>query len=120
MFAVVLVPVSVSKSLFSDSTIPSGPPNVRTPPCLPQALIYFAVSKKGEPPIDGVTDANPEGLTSTCGKWAREFKQRLATGGLTCHELQEDRYVFTRTWPFTIATRLYDTSFDLRPRPFLV
>eukprot|EP00903_Cladosiphon_okamuranus_P009837 g9350.t1 len=57
-----------------------------------QALIYFAVSKKGEAPIDGVTDANPEGLTSTCGKWAGEFKQRLANGGLTCHELPEDRY----------------------------
>ena len=58
---------------------------------LRQALIYFAVSKKGEAPIDGVTDANPEGLTSTCGKWAGEFKQRLADGSLTCHELPEDR-----------------------------
>ncbi|CAM9908261.1 unnamed protein product [Ectocarpus sp. 12 AP-2014] len=57
-----------------------------------QALIYFAVSKKGEAPIDGITDANPEGLTSTCGKWAGEFKERLAKGGLTCHELAEDRY----------------------------
>lgn len=62
-----------------------------SPPLPPQALIYFAVSKKGEAPIDGVTDANPEGLTSTCGKWAGEFKERLAKGGLTCHELPEDR-----------------------------
>jgi len=33
-----------------------------------QGLIYFAVSKKGEKPIDGVTDLNPEGLTSITGK----------------------------------------------------
>jgi hypothetical protein len=26
-----------------------------------QGLIYFAISKKGETPIDGVTDVNPEG-----------------------------------------------------------
>jgi len=26
-----------------------------------QGLIYFAVSKKGESPIDGKTDLNPEG-----------------------------------------------------------
>lgn len=57
-----------------------------------QALIYFAVAKKGEPPLDGITDANPEGLTSTCGKWANHLKERLAKGGLTCHVLQEDRY----------------------------
>ncbi|CAN0278404.1 unnamed protein product, partial [Ascophyllum nodosum] len=56
-----------------------------------QALIYFAVSKKGETPLDGVTDANPEGLNSTCGKWANEFKERLAKSGLTCHVLPEDR-----------------------------
>ena len=33
-----------------------------------QGLIYFAVAKKGEKPIDGVTDLNPEGLTSITGK----------------------------------------------------
>lgn len=57
-----------------------------------QVLIYFAVAKKGEAPIDGVTDANPEGLTSACGKWAGEFKERVAKGGLTCHVLPEDKY----------------------------
>ncbi|CAM9663480.1 unnamed protein product, partial [Hapterophycus canaliculatus] len=57
-----------------------------------QALVYFAVSKKGDAPIDGVTDTNPEGLTSACGKWAGEFKERLTKGGLSCHELPEDRY----------------------------
>lgn len=29
-----------------------------------QGLIYFAVSKKGEAPIDGKTDLNPEGIIS--------------------------------------------------------
>eukprot|EP00904_Undaria_pinnatifida_P009218 jgi/Undpi1/5426/HiC_scaffold_2.g00707.m1 len=57
-----------------------------------QVLVYFAVSKKGETPIDGITDANPEGLTSACGKWSEELKERLAGGGLTCHVLPEDRY----------------------------
>jgi hypothetical protein len=28
-----------------------------------EGLIYFAISKKGEQPIDGITDTNPEGLT---------------------------------------------------------
>lgn len=28
-----------------------------------KGLIYFAISKKGEKPIDGITDTNPEGLT---------------------------------------------------------
>ena len=37
-------------------------------------LVYFAVAKKGEAPLDGKTDANPEGLTAVNagGKWARE------------------------------------------------
>lgn len=87
-----------------------GLPTSRTlhPTRFPQALIYFAVSKKGEPPIDGVTDVNPEGLTSTCGKWAGEFKQRLANGGLTCHELSEDRCVVVK-----IAAGIY---VDFLPR----
>lgn len=29
-----------------------------------QVLVYFAVAKKGEAPIDGKTDVNPEGLTA--------------------------------------------------------
>lgn len=35
-------------------------------PTLPvvQVLVYFAVAKKGDPPIDGKTDVNPEGLTA--------------------------------------------------------
>lgn len=50
-----------------------------------QALVYFAVAKKGEPPTDGKTDMNPEGLTSVWGKWADSFKERLARAELSCH-----------------------------------
>jgi len=57
-----------------------------------QALIYFAVSKAGEPPIDGVTDVDPQGLTSVTGKWSEAFKQRLAKGNLTCHILDAQRF----------------------------
>ena len=49
-----------------------------------QALVYFAVSKKGEKPIDGKTDANPEGLTAVTGKHAHAFAARLAHGDLSC------------------------------------
>lgn len=66
--------------------------------CEIQALIYFAVSKKGEAPGDGVTDLNPEGLTSACGIWANDFKGRLSRGGLTCHVLSEDRQVVVSVW----------------------
>jgi len=50
-----------------------------------QVLLYLAVSKLGEPPIDGITVENPEGLTSSTGKWAGAFKARLAKGDLTCN-----------------------------------
>lgn len=49
-----------------------------------QVLAYFAVSKLGEPPIDGKTDTNPEGLTAAYGKWASEVAARLHAGGLSC------------------------------------
>ncbi|VAI91318.1 unnamed protein product [Triticum turgidum subsp. durum] len=35
-----------------------------------QVLAYFAVSRLGEPPVDGITAANPEGLTAAFGAWA--------------------------------------------------
>ncbi|KAG5175306.1 hypothetical protein JKP88DRAFT_271006 [Tribonema minus] len=57
-----------------------------------QALIYFAVAKQGEKPIDGVTDVNPEGLTAATGKWAPAFKERLSTGGLSCHILNTTEF----------------------------
>lgn len=50
-------------------------------------MIYLAVSKKGEKPIDGITDLNPEGLTAVTGKWAEDFALRLKKAGLSCHVL---------------------------------
>lgn len=47
--------------------------------------MYFAVSKLGEPPIDGITALNPDGLTTATGKWASAFRARLAKAGLRCH-----------------------------------
>lgn len=49
-----------------------------------QVLAYMAVSKIGEPPIDGITDANPEGLTAAFGKWGSVVADRLHAGGLSC------------------------------------
>lgn len=49
-----------------------------------QVLAYFAVSKLGEPPVDGKTDTNPEGLTAAYGKWASAVAARLQSGGLSC------------------------------------
>lgn len=55
-------------------------------------LVYLAVSKLGEAPIDGITDTNPEGLTSACGPWAGAFAARLRKGGLTCHVRGAEEY----------------------------
>ena len=49
-----------------------------------QVLVYFAVSKLGEKPIDGKTDVNPEGLTAAHGKHATAIADRLAAGDLSC------------------------------------
>mmetsp|Transcript_5492 Transcript_5492/g.7601 ORF Transcript_5492/g.7601 Transcript_5492/m.7601 type:complete len:385 (-) Transcript_5492:237-1391(-) len=57
-----------------------------------QALIYFAVSKKGEKPIDGKTDLNPEGLTAATGKWANDLSLRLRSGGLSCHVYDKEKF----------------------------
>ena len=54
-----------------------------------QGLIYFAVSKKGEAAIDGITDLNPDGLTAVTGKWASDFAARLQKGNLKCHILDK-------------------------------
>lgn len=54
-----------------------------------QVLAYFAVSKLGEPPVDGKTDANPEGLTSAYGKWASAVAGRLLAGGLSCKVMEK-------------------------------
>lgn len=57
-----------------------------------QGLIYFAISKKGETPIDGKTDLNPEGLTAVTGKWANDFQIRLNSVGLACHVLDKKNW----------------------------
>ena len=49
-----------------------------------QVLLYLAVAKLDEPPIDGITDTNPEGLTAAKGKWSAAFAARLHSGGLKC------------------------------------
>ncbi|XP_030461638.1 uncharacterized protein LOC115681732 [Syzygium oleosum] len=57
-----------------------------------QVLAYFAVSKLGEPPIDGKTDTNPEGLTAAYGKWASAVAGRLQAGGLSCKVLDKETF----------------------------
>ena len=57
-----------------------------------QVLLYLAVSKLGEPPIDGITDLNPDGLTTATGKWASAFASRLDKGGLKCRLLAGKSY----------------------------
>lgn len=57
-----------------------------------QVLAYFAVSKLGEPPIDGKTDTNPEGLTAAFGKWASAVAARLNAGGLSCNVLDKEAF----------------------------
>ncbi|XP_071723456.1 uncharacterized protein [Rutidosis leptorrhynchoides] len=57
-----------------------------------QVLAYFAVSKLGEPPTDGKTDTNPEGLTAAYGKWASAIATRLQAGGLSCKVLDKEAF----------------------------
>lgn len=57
-----------------------------------QVLAYFAVSKLGEPPTDGKTDTNPEGLTAAYGKWASAVTGRLLAGGLSCKVLEKETF----------------------------
>ncbi|XP_041996484.1 uncharacterized protein LOC121746642 isoform X2 [Salvia splendens] len=57
-----------------------------------QVLAYFAVSKLGEPPVDGITDTNPEGLTAAYGKWASAVAGRLRAGGLSCKVLEKEAF----------------------------
>lgn len=49
-----------------------------------QVLVYFAVAKLGEAPLDGKTDLNPEGLTAASGKWAPTVAARLHSADLSC------------------------------------
>lgn len=54
-----------------------------------KANLYFAVTKVGAKPIDGITETDPEGLTAVCGKWESAFRERLERAGLTCKILKE-------------------------------
>jgi len=57
-----------------------------------QGLIYFAVAKKGDSPIDGKTELNPEGLTAVTGKWADDFALRIRKANLSCHVLNQKEW----------------------------
>ncbi|KAK7389468.1 hypothetical protein VNO78_24542 [Psophocarpus tetragonolobus] len=57
-----------------------------------QVLAYFAVSKIGETPVDGLTDTNPEGLTAAYGKWASVVAARLNAAGLSCRVLDKEAF----------------------------
>ncbi|KAJ8774250.1 hypothetical protein K2173_009681 [Erythroxylum novogranatense] len=57
-----------------------------------QVLAYFAISKLGEPPTDGKTDTNPEGLTAAYGKWASAIATRLQAGSLSCKVLDKEAF----------------------------
>jgi hypothetical protein len=57
-----------------------------------QVLVYFAVAKKGEAPIDGKTDRNPEGLTAAWGLHAEGIARRLNDNGLSCKLPNKDAF----------------------------
>ncbi|KAG6575639.1 hypothetical protein SDJN03_26278, partial [Cucurbita argyrosperma subsp. sororia] len=57
-----------------------------------QVLAYFAISKLGEAPVDGITDTNPEGLTAAYGKWASAVAGRLNAAGLSCKVLDKEAF----------------------------
>jgi hypothetical protein len=55
-----------------------------------QALIYYAVSKKGEQPIDGITELNPQGLTAVTGdhRWMKIALIAARSRGSLNHVIQ--------------------------------
>mmetsp|Transcript_82051 Transcript_82051/g.253601 ORF Transcript_82051/g.253601 Transcript_82051/m.253601 type:complete len:216 (-) Transcript_82051:181-828(-) len=57
-------------------------------------LVYFAVAKKGEAPLDGKTDTDPDGLSAVnaTGKWAKEVEWRLTKSSLACRILAEPSF----------------------------
>ena len=56
-----------------------------------QVLVYFAVAKLGDPPLDG-KDTNPEGLTAATGKWAAATAARLHAAGLSCKVINAEEF----------------------------
>ncbi|KAI7736490.1 hypothetical protein M8C21_012095 [Ambrosia artemisiifolia] len=57
-----------------------------------QVLPFFDVSRPGKPPVDGITDVTPEGLTTAFGKWAPAVASRLHAGGLSCKILEKQAF----------------------------
>lgn len=57
-----------------------------------QVLLYLAVASLGADPKDGITSANPEGLTAATGIHAEAFAARLAYLGLKCKVLTPEQY----------------------------
>ncbi len=60
-----------------------------------QVLVFFAVAAKGDPPLDGKTEVNPEGLTAAHGPHATAVAARLHAHGLSCKVL--DRLNFQKS-----------------------
>ncbi len=56
-----------------------------------QAVLWLAAMRKGGKALDGITDENPEGLTTVFGKWSGALAMRLGTGDLTCNVMNNDR-----------------------------
>lgn len=57
-----------------------------------QVLLFLSVTAKGADPIDGVTKANPEGLTAATGEHAQAFADRLAALDLKCKVITPEEY----------------------------
>jgi hypothetical protein len=57
-----------------------------------QVLLFLSVTAKGADPIDGVTKANPEGLTAATGEHAQAFVDRLAALDLKCKVITPEEY----------------------------
>lgn len=76
-----------------------------------QALIYYAVAKKGEKPIDGKTELNPEGLTAVTGKWSADFEKRMKQAGLGCNIYDKNTFTIAMV---TIAENHYMPKTNMR------
>jgi hypothetical protein len=85
-----------------------------------QVLAYFAVSKLGEPPVDGITDTNPEGLTAAFGNWGPAVAARLQNGGLTCKVCSFIRIILTNISGAQITQQKFFYPSSLNYRVYLL
>lgn len=58
-----------------------------------QVLVYFAVARLGDAPVDGKTELDPEGLTAAWGPLAGAVAARLRAGGLGCRVLDRPAFL---------------------------